>query len=390
MVTAYKNIYSRCGLPAVMIEADSGAIGGKASHEFMVVTETGEDEIICCTQCDYAANLEKAQSVKQDQDKTEPLPLEEISTPNIKTIEEVAGFVGVPASQTLKAVFYSADEELVFVVIRGDLDVNETKLRNILKCTDLHLATEDEVQQAGLVAGAASPIGLKDTRIIADDSITMGNNFVAGANKPDMHIKNVNYPRDFKVDTITDIASARAGDKCPKCNSELFSQHGIEVGHVFKLGTFLSERLNAYFLDKNGESRPVIMGCYGIGVGRLLAAAIEQNHDEKGIVWPLAIAPFQVHLCALRMEEPAVLETVEKLYQDMIDSSIEVLFDDRTESAGIKFNDADLIGIPLRITVSPRTLQKQSVEIKWRNEKEAEIVPLEGIIEKIKVMIEQN
>jgi prolyl-tRNA synthetase len=390
MVTAYKNIYSRCGLPAVMIEADSGAIGGKASHEFMVVTETGEDEIICCTQCDYAANLEKAQSVKQDQEKTEPLPLEEISTPNIKTIEEVAGFVGVQASQTLKAVFYSADEELVFVVIRGDLDVNETKLHNILKCTDLHLATEDEVQQAGLVAGAASPIGLKDTRIIADDSITMGSNFVAGANKPDMHIKNVNYPRDFKVDTITDIASARAGDRCPKCNGELFSQHGIEVGHVFKLGTFLSERLNAYFLDKNGESRPVIMGCYGIGVGRLLAAAIEQNHDEKGIVWPLAIAPFQVHLCALRMEEPAVLEAVEKLYQDFVDSGLEVLFDDRNESAGIKFNDADLIGIPLRITVSPRTLQKQSVEIKWRNEKEAEIVPLEGIVEKIKGMIAQG
>jgi prolyl-tRNA synthetase len=390
MIEAYMNIYSRCGLPAVMIEADSGAIGGKASHEFMVVTETGEDEIICCTQCDYAANLEKAQSVKQDQVTTDPLPLEEISTPNIKTIEEVAGFVGVPASQTLKAVFYSADEKLVFVVIRGDLDVNETKLRNILKCTDLHLATEDEVQQAGLVAGAASPIGLKDTKIIADDSITMGNNFVAGANKPDMHIKNVNYPRDFKVDTITDIASARAGDRCLKCNGELISKHGIEVGHVFKLGTFLSERLNAFFLDKSGASRPIIMGCYGIGVGRLLAAAIEQNHDEKGIVWPLAIAPFQVHLCALRLEEPAVLEAVEKLYQDLIDSGLEVLFDDRNESAGIKFNDADLIGIPLRITVSPRTLQKQSVEVKWRNEKEAELVPLCGIIKKIKGMVDQN
>ncbi|MEJ2738394.1 MAG: proline--tRNA ligase [Dehalococcoidia bacterium] len=390
MITAYKNIYSRCGLLAVMIEADSGAIGGKASHEFMVVTETGEDEIICCTQCDYAANLEKAQSVKQDRDKTDPLPLEEISTPNIKTIEEVAGFVGISASQTLKAVFYSADEELVFVVIRGDLDVNETKLRNILKCTDLHLATEDEVQQAGLVAGAASPIGLKDTRIIADDSITMGNNFVAGANKPDMHVKHVNYPRDFEVDTITDIASARAGDRCIKCNGELISKHGIEVGHVFKLGTFLSERLNAYFLDKNGESRPAIMGCYGIGVGRLLAAAIEQNHDEKGIAWPLAIAPFQIHLCALRMEEPAVLEAVEKLYQDMIDSGLEVLFDDRNESAGIKFNDADLIGIPLRITVSPRTLQKQSAEIKWRSEKEVEITPIEGIINKIKGMIDEG
>jgi prolyl-tRNA synthetase len=387
MTEAYKNIYARCGLPAVMIEADSGAIGGKASHEFMVVTETGEDEIIRCTKCDYAANLEKAQSVKEKQEIEDPLPQEEISTPNIKTIEEVAGFVGVSASHTLKAVFYSADDELVFTVIRGDLDVNETKLRNTLKCAELHLATEAEVQKAGLVAGAASPVGLKNVKIIADDSITLGSNFVAGANKPDMHIKNVNYPRDFQVDIMTDIASARVGDRCPVCNGELISEHGIEVGHVFKLGTFLSEQLNAFYLDKSGVSRPIIMGCYGIGVGRLLGAAVEQNHDEKGIVWPLAIAPFQVHICALRIEEPDVLTTSERLYKELTDSGLEVLFDDRSESAGIKFNDADLIGIPLRITISPRTLQKQTIEIKWRKEKEAELIPLEGAVERIKALL---
>jgi prolyl-tRNA synthetase len=390
MTEAYKNIYRRCGLPAVMIEADSGAIGGKASHEFMLITESGEDEIICCTECGYAANVEKAQSIKEKGKIADPLPLEEISTPGIKTIEEVAGFVGATAKQTLKAVFYSADDSLVFVVIRGDLEVNETKLRNVLKCTELHLATETDVQNAGLVAGAASPIGLQNVRVIADDSITLGSNFVAGANKPDTHIKNVNYPRDFNVDMITDIASARAGDSCPGCNGRLVSKRGIEVGHVFKLGTFLSEQLNAYFLDQNGTSRPIIMGCYGIGVGRLLAAAIEQNHDEKGIVWPLTIAPFQIHLCALRMEEPAVLDTVEQLYKDLTDNGLEVLFDDRNESAGIKFNDADLIGIPLRITVSPRTLQKQGVELKWRNEKESEIVPLKGVIDTIKDLLVQR
>jgi prolyl-tRNA synthetase len=381
MTEAYKNIYKRCGLPAVMIEADSGAIGGKASHEFMLITESGEDEIICCTECDYAANLEKAQSVKENGDQASLLPLEEISTPGIKTIEDVASFVGVSAKQTLKAVFYTADDTLVFVVIRGDLDVNETKLRNILKCTDLQLATDTEVKNAGLVAGAASPIGLQDIKIIADDSITLGTNFVAGANKPDMHVKNVNYPRDFKVDLITDIASARADDECPRCNGKLELKRGIEVGHIFKLGTFLSTQLNAFFLDQNGTSRPIIMGCYGIGVGRLLAAAIEQNHDDKGIIWPLAIAPFQIHLCALRIEEPGLLNTAEQLYKDLTDHGIEVLFDDRNESAGIKFNDADLIGIPLRITLSPRTLQKQGVELKWRNEKDSEIVPIDGIID---------
>jgi prolyl-tRNA synthetase len=390
MIQAYKNVYTHCGLPAVVVEADSGAIGGKDSHEFMLIAETGEDEIIYCSNCDYAANIEKARSVKPELETKTPLPVEEISTPNIKTIEEVANFVGVPASHTLKAVFYSTDAELVFVVIRGDLDVNETKLKNLLKCSELRLATEIEVKSAGLVAGSASPIGIKGIKIIADDSITLGSNFVAGANKPDTHLKNVNYPRDFKIDLLSDIATARPGDGCPKCSGKLLSSHGIEVGHVFKLGTFLSEKLGAFFLDRNGVSQPIIMGTYGIGLGRLLAAAVEQNHDDKGIIWPVTIAPYHVYLCPLRLENPDVAETAEKLYQDLTRKNLEVLFDDRDESPGVKFNDADLLGIPLRLTISPRTLQNQSIEVKWRKEEQVQILSLKGITTRVKELLQKT
>ena len=389
MIQAYKNIYSRCGLPAVIVEADSGAIGGKESREFMLTAETGEDEIIYCSKCDYAANAEKAQSVKPKLEMKTPLPIEEVLTPNIKTIDEVAGFVGVPTSCTLKAVFYSANGELVFMVIRGDLEVNETKLRNLLKCSELRLATETEVKAAGLVGGSASPVGIKGIKIVADDSITLGSNFIAGANKPDTHLKNVNYPRDFEADLIADIAMASSGDSCPKCNGKLLSRHGIEVGHVFKLGTFLSEKLGAFFLDQNGISRPIIMGCYGIGLGRLLAAAVEQNHDDKGIIWPLAIAPYHIYLCPLHLENPEVTETAEKLYDDLTRENLEILFDDRDESPGTKFNDADLLGIPLRLTLSPRTLQSQSIEVKWRKEKQTQLLPLEGITARVKELLEE-
>jgi prolyl-tRNA synthetase len=228
-------------------------------------------------------------------------------------------------------------------------------------------------------------------KIVADNSITIGSNFVVGANKPDMHLKNVNYPRDFNVDIIADIATARPGDICTKCNGELLAQQGIEVGHIFKLGIFLSERLGASFLDQDGISRPIIMGCYGIGVGRLLAAAVEQNHDEKGIIWPLAIAPYQIYLCALNMDNPDVAEAAERLYHDLGNANLEVLFDDREESAGVKFNDADLVGIPLRLTISPRTLKNQSVEIKWRREKQSELLPLQQeLTDKIKELVSKH
>jgi len=399
MCQAYNNIYARLGLPTLMVEADSGAIGGKDSHEFMVITDTGEDEVIYCSNCGYAANAEKAQFAKavipvsQSPESSEGeaehlLPLQEIATPGAETIEEVAGFVGVPTNKTLKAVFYFADGELIFVVIRGDLEVNETKLRNALKCSELRLATEGEVSGAGLVAGFASPIDIKGIKIVADDSITLGSNFIVGANKPGYHFKNANYPRDFQVDIMADIALARPGDSCPKCGHILSLARGIEVGHVFKLGTFISERFGAYFLDSDGKSRPIIMGCYGIGLGRLLAAIVEKSHDDKGIIWPLSVAPYQVYLCALQLDKPAILSAAEKIYQELQKEGIEVLFDDRDDSPGVKFNDADLLGIPLRLTLSPRTLQNQSIEAKWRTEKEAQLLPLSNLAPQLKKLLD--
>jgi prolyl-tRNA synthetase len=384
MLQAYQNIYTRCGLPSLQVEADSGAIGGKDSHEFMVITKDGEDEVIYCEKCKYAANVEKAQSVKGNIGGGKPLPKEEVATPGAGSIEEVAAFFETPPSHTLKAVFYIADGKIVFVVIRGDIEVNEIKLKNTLGCTDLRFATEDEVIQAGIVAGAASPVGIAGFKIIADDSITSGTNFVAGANKPETHLKNVNYPRDFKVDLVTDIAQAHAGEECPGCGGKLSSTRGIEVGHVFKLGTFLSQKLGALFIDAEGISRPIVMGCYGIGLDRLLAAIIELHHDDKGIIWPISAAPYHIYLCALHTEDPKVAAAAEKLYNDLEAQGVEVLFDDRNESPGVKFNDADLLGIPIRVTVSPRTLEKNSAEIKKRSEKESQVVPLKGIAEKLK------
>jgi prolyl-tRNA synthetase len=379
MLKAYQNIYARCGLPTLLVEADSGAIGGKDSHEFMVVTETGEDEVIYCPECKYSANAEKAQSLKDKAPHEKPLPLEEVKTPGAATIEEVSKFLKIAPSRTLKAVFYIADNELTFVVIRGDLEVNEVKLKNALKCYELRLATEAEVIEAGIVAGAASPVGLRNIKVVADDSVTSGVNLVAGANKAETHLKNVNYSRDFSADIVADIAQAHAGEGCPQCQSKLLSAHGIEVGHIFKLGTFLSEKLGANFTDPAGASHPIVMGCYGIGLGRLLAAAIEQNHDDKGIIWPPSIAPYHLYLCPLHYDRPEVAAATERLYNELTQAGWEVLFDDRVESPGVKFNDADLLGIPVRVTISPRTLEKDSAEIRRRSEKETEVVPLTNL-----------
>jgi len=331
--------------------------------------------------------VDKAQSLKSKVERGKPLPLEEVATPGAASIEEVATFLKVPQSHTLKAVFYIADGKLIFVVIRGDIEVNEVKLKNVLSCVELRLAAETEVINAGIVAGAASPIGVSGIKVVADDSITSGANFVAGANKPETHLRNVNYPRDFSADIVADIARACAGDTCPKCDGKLLSTHGIEVGHVFKLGTFLSEKLSALFISAKGASQPIVMGCYGIGLGRLLAAAVEQNHDDKGIIWPLPIAPYHVYLCPLYREDSKVSEVAENLYVELESAGLEVLFDDRQESPGIKFNDADLLGIPIRVTVSPRTLETNSVEIKKRSEKETQLVPLEKIAARLKELI---
>jgi prolyl-tRNA synthetase len=387
MTQAYGNICARCGVSSLLVEADSGAIGGKESHEFTVIAENGEDEIIYCSKCGYTANVERATFAKPRLEVEELLPLEEVATPGVKTIEEVANFIGIPKSKTLKAVFYSADGELVFVTIRGDLEVNEVKLKNALKCLELRLASEEEVKEWGLVAGSASPVGISGIKKAADESITLGSNFVVGGNKPDTHLRNANYPRDFQVDLIADIALAQAGCSCPKCQGELLSTRGIEVGHLFKLGTIFSEKLGAYYLDRAGSQRAVVMGCYGIGIGRLLAAAIEQNHDERGIIWPISIAPYHIYLCPLSLDEPEIAGEAEELYLKLTGQGFEVLFDDRLESAGVKFNDADLLGLPIRLTLSPRTLKSRSAEIKHRAEKKAELVPLEEVPERLRNLL---
>jgi len=387
MLQAYKNIYTRCDLPFMMVEADSGAIGGKDSHEFMIVAESGEDDIIYCSECDYAANAEKAETMKGAADTKEPLPLEEVSTPGMKTIEAVSDFLNLSQNQTVKAVFYVADGEFIFVAIRGDLDVNEVKLQNALHCNELRMATEDEVINAGIVPGSASPVGLSGIKIVADESVTTSRNLVGGGNKPNTHLKNVNYPRDYQADIIADITLVHAGDKCPRCQAALKSTSGIEVGHIFKLNTSYSEKLGAHYINENGVSQPIVMGCYGIGLGRLMAAAIEQNHDDKGIIWPLPIAPYQVYLCPLYRDGTEVSEISEKLYTELTGKGIEVLFDDRKESPGVKFNDADLFGIPVRITVSARTLKNSSAELKVRSDKDARIVPLDELVKTVEELI---
>jgi prolyl-tRNA synthetase len=384
MARAYRNIFRRCHLPVLMAEADSGAIGGKDSHEFILPTPAGEDTVITCPGCGYTANAEKAVGVYPDVPTEPELPLQEVSTPGVRTIAELAQFLGIPNGKTLKAVFYLADGELVFVTIRGDLEVNEVKLKNALHCHDLRLANEEEVKAAGLVAGSASPVGIAEIRRVADPSITGGSNFVVGANKPDTHLRNANYPRDFGVDLLTDIALAQPGHRCARCARHLEDTRGIEVGHIFKLGTFFSEALGASYLDSQGQQRPITMGCYGIGVGRLLAAAIEQNHDDRGIIFPVSIAPYQVHLVGLNLTNPEVAGAAHRLYEDLGKAGIETLYDDRLDqTAGVKLNDADLLGLPLRLVVSPRNLRNSVVELKGRREAEATMLPLDQVVSQL-------
>jgi prolyl-tRNA synthetase len=376
---AYLNVFRRCGVDAIPVEADPGLMGGATSHEFMALNEAGEDTLISCGDCGYAANAESAQAQRDVSVAEEPENLQEVATPEMSTIEDVAAYLGVEPEQTLKALFYAAGGEVVFVVIRGDLEVNETKLARLLRIPELRLATQDEVDEAGIVAGYASPVGCEGAfTTVGDDSITWGSNFVAGANKEGYHLRNVNYPRDFQVDLLGDIAAVQEGDTCGRCGGVLKAARGIELGHIFKLGTRYSELLGARFLDPEGTSLPLVMGCYGIGTGRLMATAVEQSHDDRGIVWPAAIAPFQIHLIALGTESQA-LETAASLYEDLTGTGYEILYDDRDESAGVKFNDADLIGTPLRLTVSPRSLAAGGVEAKLRSASEKEILALEDI-----------
>ncbi|MBL76092.1 MAG: proline--tRNA ligase [Chloroflexi bacterium] len=390
MREAYRNIFKRCGLPTIEVEADSGAIGGKDSHEFIMPAESGEDLILFCRESGYAANVERAKSIIPAVQSEPLLELQLIDTPSIKTIPDLASFLAIPEEQTLKAVFYQADTEIILVVIRGDIEVNEIKLKNHLHATDLRLATSEEVEKSNLTPGSTSPIGLQNIRTIADFSIESGNNFVAGANINDKHYMNANYPRDFSVDEIIDIATAREGDQSPDGQGMLVSTKGIEVGHVFKLGTFFTDALGFEYTDEQGSLTPVLMGCYGIGVSRILAAAIEQNHDEKGIIFPAPIAPYQLQLISINIDNEEVAVKSEELYLTLRTSGFDVLWDDRLETAGVKFNDSDLLGLPIRIIVSPRNLKEGMIELKRRRDGTSSKVNFQDITSAIKSLLDMD
>ena len=393
---AYFNIFHRCGLPVIAVKSDVGMMGGKSAHEFMYLTPIGEDSLLICDECGYAANRQIAAFQKSPLPQEEPNPLEKVATPDTKTIEALANFLGVPKAKTAKAVFLVATvldgrekvEKFVFAVVRGDMEVNDTKLANAVGAKELRPATDEEILAVGAVPGYASPRGLKGALVVVDDIIPNSPNLVAGANEEGFHLRNVNYGRDFEADIVADIVSAEGGSLCPVCNHPLRAVRGVEVGNIFKLGTHFSEALGCYYLDREGNSRLVIMGSYGIGSGRLLACIAEAHHDVHGLVWPISVAPYQVQLVALTgKEDDEVIDIADRLYQDLQDAGVEVLYDDRDESPGIKFNDADLIGLPIRLTVSQRSLKSGGVEFKRRDQEERTIVPLNGIIDRVEAVI---
>jgi prolyl-tRNA synthetase len=393
---AYQNIFRRCSLPVVPVKSDTGMMGGKSAHEFMYLSSVGEDTIIVCNNCGYSANRQIAVKKKHINNNEEELSLEKVATPNCKTIEDLAVYLSIPREQTAKAVFMVATslqnnqslDRFIFVIVRGDMDVNETKLATALRAAFIRPATEAEIKAVGAVPGYASPIGLKNVMTVVDDIIPDSKNLVSGANIEDYHYKNVNYGRDYQADIVTDIAMVDGGDECKQCGHPLESVRAVEVGNIFKLGTWISETMGCNYLDQEGKPKPIFMGSYGIGVGRLLACIVEEHHDDHGIIWPISVSPYQVHLVSLPWKtsdgKPEKTLSAENLYQNFIAEDIEVLYDDREESPGVKFNDADLIGNPIRLTISERSIKNGGVEYKRRDTPEKVIIPYENAISAIK------
>ena len=395
MFQTYKRIFTRCGLRYRPVEADTGAIGGSLSHEFQVLAESGEDAIVSCTSCEYAANIEKAEvrttrpagrHIGEDEPK-----VEKVLTPGKKSVAEVSQFLKVPPEQFIKTLVYKTDAgELIAVLVRGDYELNELKLKTVLGAQEISLADEAAVASAtGLVPGFLGPIGLK-LHTIADSSVHGMRAAVVGANEANAHFIHVDQERDFTPSAFADLRLAAAGDPCPRCEHGILEAHrGIEVGQVFYLGTKYSIPMGATYLDAEGRERPIEMGCYGIGVSRLVAAAIEQNHDANGIIWPISIAPFQVLLLPINYKDIRIREAADTLYASLQETGIDVLLDDRDERPGVKFKDADLIGIPLRVTIGPKTLEKGRVELRRRREGETEEVAHGEVINKINSIIAQ-
>ncbi|MGC8928639.1 MAG: proline--tRNA ligase [Myxococcota bacterium] len=391
MYDTYTRIFKRCGLRFRAVSAATGNIGGTLSHEFQVLAESGEDEILACNSCEYAANVEMAASFDIENPSFECAERYiEVYTPDRKTVEEVTEFLRLGKERLIKTIIYIADNRPYAFLIRGDYDINEAKVRALLKCDELRLADDEEVMSlTGAPVGFAGPIGLK-VDIYADNSIRGLRGAVVGANKRDTHLKDVDVERDIEnIKGFYDIRFAKEGEICPVCKKGKYERfRGIEVGQVFYLGTKYSSKMNAEFLDRDGNKKPMIMGCYGIGIGRTAAAAIEQYHDENGIIWPMPIAPFEVHLLAIGTDSEEVVKRCEDVYKVLLNLGIEVLYDDRDERPGVLFKDADLIGIPIRVSVSKKSIEKQGVEVKLRREKDSQVVPFEKFPEEIKRLIE--
>jgi prolyl-tRNA synthetase len=383
---AYFRIFGRCDLPVVAVRSDVGMMGGKVAHEFIYLTSIGEDTLLICDSCGYRANRQVARFQKPEPPEEPAQPLEKVFTPNVVTIEDLANYLEIPREKTAKAVFLVAlmgreqlEERLVFAVVRGDMEVNEAKLSQVLGARSLRPATEAEIRAIGAEPGYASPINVQEAWVVVDDLIPQSPNLVAGSNEEGYHLRNVNYGRDYRADQVADIALAEDGAGCPLCGEPMKALRGVEVGNIFQLGTRYSETLGCTYLDREGKSHHIIMGSYGIGVGRLMACIAEEHHDDHGLCWPVTVAPYQIHLIALMGGQVEA----DRLYSEWRQAGMEVFYDDRQESPGVKFNDADLVGLPVRVTVSKRSLEEGGVELKKRRDKRREIVGLPYITSRL-------
>ena len=390
MHEAYVKIFNRCGLDAKCVEADSGAIGGSNSAEFMVKSEVGEDDVVFCNHCDYAANIEKAPSTPEKSEEESLMDVNKVETPDARTIEELVEFFKAPAKKFMKTLLFNADGKIVAVMVRGDRDVNEVKVSNALGgVIELNMASHEEVFEAtSAKTGFAGPIGIKVDELLVDEEVASSYNFIVGANETGYHLENVNYGRDFEG-RVGDFRNITAGEKCPVCGGDVTIARGTEVGHIFKLGTKYSEAMKANFIDENGKEKPFLMGCYGIGVTRTMASVIEQHNDENGIVWPLAVAPYHVSVIPVNIKDEEQMRIAEEIYTSLKNLGVEVLMDDRNERAGVKFKDSEIMGIPMRVTVGKK-ISEGAVEFKLRTGGDNELVNIDEVCNRVKEEFEKN
>lgn len=380
MYDAYTRIFTRCRLTFRPVEADSGAIGGSGSHEFMVIADSGEAEIVYCNECDYAANVEKAEMHVIEAPEEEAKAVEEVKTPDCKTIADVCAYLNLPVDKSVKAVAFNSEKGLIMCFVRGDHEVNEIKVINTVGVNEVEMAEESLLTAAGTVGGYMGPVGIdpEKTIVVVDSTVMKMHNICCGANKEGYHLLNVNPGRDFTPTYVADIRLIQEGDPCPHCGGKVSKARGIEVGQVFKLFTKYSEAMHATFLDENGKEKPMVMGCYGVGVSRTMAAAIEQNNDKDGMIWPVAIAPYEVLVVPVNTKDEASTQKAEAIYEELKKAGVEAVIDDRNERPGVKFKDADLIGYPLRVVVGPKTLAEGKLEVKVRKTGEVQMLPLDS------------